>query len=129
MRCLAMMTVCLAAAAGCDSGSKLLPPVRSDTPLGARLAAALAMTNLSERDGALVKVAEDAGTEGDGEVVKQALANMTNVSRRDDAASISALKLAKAGHAADATEVAKTITNISKRDAVLAKLAKGDTGP
>src|SRR5438067_6570023 len=108
MRCLAVLTLCLATAAGCDSGSKPLPPVRADSPLGARLAAALAMTNLSERDGALVKVADDAAAEGEADVVKQALAAMTNVARRDDAASASALKLAKAGHAGDATDVAKT---------------------
>ena len=117
------------AAVGCDVGSKPQPPVRSDTPLGARLAAALAMTNVTQRDEALAKLADDAGTEGDGEVVKQALANMTNITKRDDAASASALKLAKAKNAGDATEVAKTINNITKRDAVLAKLAKGDTGP
>jgi hypothetical protein len=103
----------------------------SDAPGGGgdfqgRLAAAKAISNSAAKDEALSKLAVDAGTHGEGDIVKQAIGAMNNSASKDNAAQKSALRLAKAGKGEDATDVAKMISNTAARDQTLAKLAKGD---
>ena len=114
-----LFVMCLAL--GCSSSTSNQTP----EALNGRLEAALALTDTGKRDGALVKVAEDAASAGQAEVVKKALSRVTDIGKRDDAAENCALKLAKAGKGAEAADVAKTITDSGKRDSTLSKLAKG----
>jgi hypothetical protein len=106
--------------AGCDSSK----PVASG-PIGGRLDAALAITDLSKRNSALAKVAEDAGAAGDADTAKKSIEKITDLNVRNDAAAAAAFKLAEVGKHAEATEVAKKITDLNKKDSVLSKLAKG----
>jgi len=113
--------IALCLALGCSSSTSNQSPAA----LNGRLEAALGLTDSDKRDVALVKVAEDAATAGEAEVVKKALSRVTDSSKKDEAAEYCALKLAKAGKGPEAAEVAKTITDSAKRDSVLSKLAKG----
>jgi hypothetical protein len=117
--CGILIAMCLAI--GCGTNPSNLTP----EALNGRLEAGLALTDSGKRDSALVRVAEDAASVGQADVVKKALSRVTDTGNRDDAAQNCALKLAKAGKGSEAAEVAKTITDSGKRDSTLGKLAKG----
>lgn len=99
----------------------------SDSNLAARFDAASSMNNVALKDDALVKLANDSGSAGDGEIAKKSIDSIQNVALHDEAAYDSALLLAKSGDAKDAVEIAKSINNVSKRDEALAKITKGET--
>jgi serine/threonine protein kinase len=99
------------------------------SPIQAKLDAALAIQNVSQRDDALFKVAAEAAAEGAVATTKTALREIRNIDQHDVAAAGCALKLAKVGRLATANEVAKEIRNSSRRDQILKKLANGDLLP
>ena len=122
IRCQAIgILTALCLALGCSSSTSNQTP----EALNGRLEAALALIDANNRDSALVKVAEDAASAGQADVVKKSLSRVTDIGKKDDAAENCALKLAKAGKGTEAAEVAKSIVDSGKRDSTLGKLAKG----
>lgn len=114
-----IMLVCagLIALAGCDK-----KPANNSEAM-ARVNAAIAMTNLNERDDALGSACRGAAKAGAVDAVTKALANISNLNVHDDVASDSAIALRDSGQRAAATEVAKSINNLNQRDKTLKQLA------
>ena len=112
-------------ATGCNGEKPADNPQAKETHKSqAKLDAALAIGDPSERDRALVGVAESAAAAGEPDIVKRALKNIGDPSNRDRVAESAALKLMKTDKAAGAVEVANTIGDPSLRDRTLSKLAK-----
>lgn len=105
---------------GCSESNSGGPP----SPLQGNLDAAAAISDSYQRDGALIKVAEEAGAAGDFEVARKAIRKINDSYRKDGAAATTALKFAAQGKTAEATEIAKLINETYKRDQTLAAIAK-----
>jgi hypothetical protein len=121
-----LMPLALVRGCGCEGTNTSPPAPASGDEAKARLNAARAISDMSQRDAALAQVAVDAGAGGDATVAGEAVGGMSDMLRRDAAIEQAALALSKAGRRADATELAKRISDLGHRDAALAKLAKGE---
>jgi hypothetical protein len=118
-----VMIVGLVVVAGCGQ-----QPRSAQTPEQRkwRLDAAIGVTNMTQKNEALISVAEDAADAGAGDIVVKALEEMSNLTTKSDVAETCALKLARRGDAKAATRVAETMTNLTKKNEVLARIAKGN---
>lgn len=103
------------------SATRAFAPPRT---LDARVQAAASIVMLETRDEALKAVALDAATDGDIEVVKQALQKMHRVTAKDETASQCAVRLAQAGQIQGAGEVAHMIFYLNVRDQTLQRIVQ-----
>jgi hypothetical protein len=96
----------------------------SPQDLRTRFDAAQAIDNFVSRDAALAAVVKDAASEGDADLVHQALDAIAAFTKRDEATAEAARLLKSRGQRTEAIEIAKTMNNWTVRDQVLADLAK-----
>jgi hypothetical protein len=102
---------------GC-SGDKAVPNYQ------AKLDAALAISDPTDRDTALATVAEDAAAAAEPDIVRKAVSETSVQKKRDKTAESAALMLASKGKSAEAVEVARMINDQTLRDRTLSKLTK-----
>ena len=113
-----LLLICVLQLTGCSNDAK--PDHQS------RLDAATEMNEVTHRNTALAKVAIDAATAGEGDVVKKAVSAITVEDKKMRTARDSALALAKAGQGAAAVEVAKMISQVKMRDDTLKQIAQDE---
>lgn len=99
-------------------------PLRTREDLVDRIEAAGSISSVSQRSHAFARLAGEAASFGDVELVKQSLREIGDVSTRDQAALDSARLLAHGQHRRQAIEVAKSIISSELRDTALAELAQ-----
>jgi len=87
--------------------------------LSNRLAQAMGLTSLDQRDGLLTDLATSAARDGNVDMVKQSLQNITSETLHDNTAGVAAQILALQGLRRDAIQVAGTIINTRQRLLIL----------
>jgi hypothetical protein len=119
--------------AGCNkalpvSGKPASNNTTGSSDIRARFDAALAITDIPQRNSTLATVAGASAAAGESDVVKKAIDEITDIPEKNRTAAAAALVLAGGGKRAEATEVANLITDTSLRNETLARLAKGEPG-
>src|ERR1041384_681222 len=110
---LVAVTVALPGAiAGCNKPVAGKPASNNTTgpsDVQARFTAALAITDIPQRNSTLATVAGASAAAGESDVVKKAINEITDIPEKNRTAAAAALVLAGGGKRADATEVASLI--------------------
>jgi hypothetical protein len=127
----AVTIICMIILVGCDSGTQTdQTNLDADTHFKDRYEAAMAISDIDQRDGALTKLALSAAQAGQLEIVKNAFSNIRAKSTEDEARHESAMAFGRSTNFPDAFTIAENIKQIETRDTTMAELAKlaGDAG-
>lgn len=113
-----LVILALSFAVGCQDSSEI-------SEFQGRLDAALALESETDRNNALAQCAETSANAGDGEIVKEAIANISEKTIRDVLGLKCSRILARSGATSTATEVAENIDNPTMRQNALKEIARG----
>ena len=105
----------------------MIPPMSPEGPgpaslggtLSNRLAQAMSITSIAQRDELLTELATSAARDGNVDMVKQSLQKITSETLHDNTAGVAAQILALQGMRRDAIQIAGTITNTRQRLLIL----------
>jgi hypothetical protein len=118
-------TICMIILVACDSGTQTdQENADAGTNFKDRYEAAMAISDIDQRDGALSELTLYAAQAGQLEIVKNALMNIRAKSTEDEARHESAMAFGRSANFPDALSIAEKIKQIETRDATMADLAK-----